>query len=151
MKQSGICCLQACKRALRQLGPLTGSDAINTMFQNHLLDGAVLHYGEFINDLCKVIVSWPSFFVICQKLRVKRFSHCGYLYSEFNSKMLIYGPGLTVHFADKYTVLKVTQIFTVKFRCCLLSVLYRVSTAVAYFYTVMDHKFSVGLSDVLPC
>jgi HEAT repeat protein len=26
------------------------------MFQKHLIEGAVLHYGEFINDLSKVII-----------------------------------------------------------------------------------------------
>lgn len=48
---------QACKRTLRQIGPLIGSEDTNSMFQNHLIEGAVLHYGEFINDLSKVIVS----------------------------------------------------------------------------------------------
>ena len=48
---------QACKRTLRQIGALIGSADANSMFHNHLIEGAVLHYGEFINDLSKVIVS----------------------------------------------------------------------------------------------
>jgi len=48
---------QACKRTLRQIGPLIGSEDTNSMFQNHLIEDATLHYGEFINDLSKVIVS----------------------------------------------------------------------------------------------
>jgi len=49
--------IQACKRTLRQIGSLMGSADTNSMFQSHLIDSAVLHYGEFINDLSKVIVS----------------------------------------------------------------------------------------------
>ena len=48
---------QSCKYSLRLLGPLIGSDNINNMFQKVLLDDATLHYGEFMNDLSKVIVS----------------------------------------------------------------------------------------------
>ena len=48
---------QACKRTLRQIGALIGSADANNMFQNHLIEGAALHYCEFINDLSKVIVS----------------------------------------------------------------------------------------------
>lgn len=39
------------------MGPLLNSDLLNSMFQKYLLDEAQLHYGEFMNDLCKVIVS----------------------------------------------------------------------------------------------
>jgi len=46
---------KACKLTLRQLGPLLGSESINSMFQKHLLEDAALHYGEFINDLSKVM------------------------------------------------------------------------------------------------
>ena len=49
---------QGCKYALRLLGPLMGSDAINDKFQKHLLEDANLFYGEFMNDLSKLIVSW---------------------------------------------------------------------------------------------
>ena len=48
---------QSCKYALRLLGPLLGSDSVSSMFQKHLLEDAHLHYGEFINDLAKAIVS----------------------------------------------------------------------------------------------
>ncbi len=48
---------QACKYSLRLLGPLIGSENMNNMFQKILLDDAALHYGEFMNDLSKVIVS----------------------------------------------------------------------------------------------
>ncbi|ESO87809.1 hypothetical protein LOTGIDRAFT_234834 [Lottia gigantea] len=47
---------KACKYALRLLGPLMGSDAINNKFQKHLLEGANLFYGEFMNDLAKLII-----------------------------------------------------------------------------------------------
>ena len=49
--------LQACKYSLRLLGPLIGSENMNNMFQKILLEDAALHYGEFMNDLSKVIVS----------------------------------------------------------------------------------------------
>ena len=50
---------QACRHSLRQLGPLMQSEPLNTMFQKHLVDATVLHYGEFMNDLTKVLVSTP--------------------------------------------------------------------------------------------
>jgi len=41
---------------LRQLGPLIGSESMNKMFQKHLLIDGQLIYGEFINELTKVMV-----------------------------------------------------------------------------------------------
>ena len=35
-----------------------GSDAVNKMFQKHLLEEGHLHYGEFMNDLSRLIVSF---------------------------------------------------------------------------------------------
>ncbi|XP_067825066.1 maestro heat-like repeat-containing protein family member 1 [Heptranchias perlo] len=49
--------VKACKFALRLIGPLMGSDDVSAMFQKHLLEEANLHYGEFINDLAKHIIS----------------------------------------------------------------------------------------------
>ena len=34
-----------------------GSTAINDSFQKHLLDEGMLHYGEFVNNLSRLIVS----------------------------------------------------------------------------------------------
>ncbi|XP_074645058.1 maestro heat-like repeat-containing protein family member 1 [Tubulanus polymorphus] len=48
--------VKSCKYALRLLGPLMGSDDLNNMFQKFLLDEGHLHYGEFINDLVKVLI-----------------------------------------------------------------------------------------------
>ena len=48
--------LQACKFSLRLLGPLMGSESINNKFQRHLLEDANLIYGEFLNDLAKLMV-----------------------------------------------------------------------------------------------
>ncbi|XP_071092263.1 maestro heat-like repeat-containing protein family member 1 [Haliotis cracherodii] len=47
---------KACKYALRMLGPLIGSEAVNDKFQKHLLEEANLFYGEFMNDLSKLII-----------------------------------------------------------------------------------------------
>ena len=33
------------------------SDGVNAMFQKHLIEDGALHYGEFMNDLSKTIVS----------------------------------------------------------------------------------------------
>ena len=49
--------LQACKDALQKLGPLMKSDNINRMFQKHLDPTDSLLYPDFLNDLCKHIVS----------------------------------------------------------------------------------------------
>ena len=34
-----------------------GSEAISDMFQKHLIENANLHYGEFMKDLSRLIVS----------------------------------------------------------------------------------------------
>jgi hypothetical protein len=34
-----------------------GSESISDMFQKHLLENANLHYGEFMKDLSRLIVS----------------------------------------------------------------------------------------------
>ncbi|XP_067937977.1 maestro heat-like repeat-containing protein family member 1 [Watersipora subatra] len=46
----------ACKHSLKMVGPLLNSDGVNEMFQKYLLESAQLHYGEFLNDLCKILV-----------------------------------------------------------------------------------------------
>ena len=47
-----------------------GSDSVNQMFQKHLLEEGHLHYGEFMNDLSRLIVS-----VVCSGApRAKRAS-----------------------------------------------------------------------------
>ncbi|XP_061166579.1 maestro heat-like repeat-containing protein family member 1 isoform X3 [Saccostrea echinata] len=47
---------KACKFSLRLLGPLMGSETINGKFQRHLLEDANLIYGEFLNDLAKLML-----------------------------------------------------------------------------------------------
>lgn len=47
---------KACKSCLRSTAPLIGSDSINQMFQKHLLEEGHLHYGEFMNDLSRLII-----------------------------------------------------------------------------------------------
>ncbi|GCC19613.1 hypothetical protein chiPu_0018423, partial [Chiloscyllium punctatum] len=49
--------VKACKFTLRLVGPLLGSESVSVMLQKHLLEEANLHYGEFINDLVKHIIS----------------------------------------------------------------------------------------------
>jgi hypothetical protein len=66
---------QSCKYALRLLGPLIGSDDINNMFQNFLLDNAHLHYGEFMNDLSKVIVSIGAGISMSMSCSMNHFFH----------------------------------------------------------------------------
>lgn len=48
--------IKACKHALRHIGPLVNSEAMNNMFQKHMKDDAVLYYEEFISDLIKIMV-----------------------------------------------------------------------------------------------
>lgn len=48
---------QACKFALRMCGPSMGCPVLCDMFQNHLHEDRSLHYGEFMNDVCKHLVS----------------------------------------------------------------------------------------------
>nr|XP_056710567.1 maestro heat-like repeat-containing protein family member 1 [Euleptes europaea] len=45
--------VKACKFALRMCGPSMGCPVLCDMFQNHLHEDRSLHYGEFMNDVCK--------------------------------------------------------------------------------------------------
>ncbi|KAJ6661488.1 hypothetical protein lerEdw1_014397 [Lerista edwardsae] len=45
--------VKACKFALRMCGPSMGCAVLCDMFQNHLHEDRSLHYGEFLNDVCK--------------------------------------------------------------------------------------------------
>ncbi|XP_067055526.1 maestro heat-like repeat-containing protein family member 1 [Acropora muricata] len=47
---------KACKSCLRSIAPLMGSEQVNQMFQKHLLEEGHLHYGEFMNDLSRLII-----------------------------------------------------------------------------------------------
>ncbi|KAK3746766.1 hypothetical protein QZH41_013595 [Actinostola sp. cb2023] len=48
---------KGCKECLRSIGPLIGSDQINEMFQKHLIEEGHLHYGEFTNDLSRLMIA----------------------------------------------------------------------------------------------
>ncbi|XP_065520234.1 maestro heat-like repeat-containing protein family member 1 isoform X5 [Lathamus discolor] len=53
--------VNACKFALRMCGPSMGCEGLRAMFRNHLREGRSLHYGEFINDVCKHLMqSYPE-------------------------------------------------------------------------------------------
>lgn len=60
--------IKACKGCLRAIAPLMGSESVNKMFQKHLLEEGHLHFGEFMNDLSRlIIVDFPdkiSFYVM---------------------------------------------------------------------------------------
>lgn len=48
---------RSCKNVLKHVGPLMESNLVNELFQASLVDGKSLHYGEFINDLSKLLVN----------------------------------------------------------------------------------------------
>ncbi|XP_047135268.1 maestro heat-like repeat-containing protein family member 1 isoform X1 [Hydra vulgaris] len=48
---------KASKAALRKIGAKLNSVSINEMFQKHLIEDGNLHYGEFINDLSRLIIA----------------------------------------------------------------------------------------------
>ncbi|KAM6088505.1 maestro heat-like repeat-containing protein family member 1 isoform 2-T2 [Chlamydotis macqueenii] len=53
--------VKACKFALRMCGPSMGCEGLCEMFLNHLREGRSLHYGEFINNVCKHLMqSYPE-------------------------------------------------------------------------------------------
>ncbi|XP_057287917.1 maestro heat-like repeat-containing protein family member 1 [Pezoporus wallicus] len=53
--------VNACKFALRMCGPSMGCEGLRAMFRNHLQEGRSLHYGEFINNVCKHLMqSYPE-------------------------------------------------------------------------------------------
>uniref|UniRef100_A0A8C3J7S3 MROH1 protein n=1 Tax=Calidris pygmaea TaxID=425635 RepID=A0A8C3J7S3_9CHAR len=45
--------VKACKFALRMCGPNMGCEGLCDMFLNHLQEERSLHYGEFMNNVCK--------------------------------------------------------------------------------------------------
>ncbi|XP_063183774.1 maestro heat-like repeat-containing protein family member 1 isoform X2 [Chroicocephalus ridibundus] len=53
--------VKACKFALRMCGPNMGCDGLCDMFLNHLREDRSLHYGEFMNNVCKHLMqSYPE-------------------------------------------------------------------------------------------
>eukprot|EP00795_Rhopilema_esculentum_P001016 gene1016-15340_t len=48
---------KACKETLRKIGPRLGSASINESFQKHLIEGGMLHYGEFTNNLSRLMIA----------------------------------------------------------------------------------------------
>uniref|UniRef100_A0A8C3U4J5 Maestro heat like repeat family member 1 n=1 Tax=Catharus ustulatus TaxID=91951 RepID=A0A8C3U4J5_CATUS len=48
--------VKACKFALRMCGPSLGCEELREMFGNHLREERGLHYGEFLNDVCKFLM-----------------------------------------------------------------------------------------------
>ncbi|NXV73561.1 MROH1 protein, partial [Atlantisia rogersi] len=53
--------VRACKFALRMCGPSMGCEGLCDMFLNHLRDDRTLHYGEFMNNVCKHLMqSYPE-------------------------------------------------------------------------------------------
>ncbi|XP_070604565.1 LOW QUALITY PROTEIN: maestro heat-like repeat-containing protein family member 1 [Erythrolamprus reginae] len=53
--------VKACKFALRSCGPIMGCPGLCEMFQKHLHEERSLHYGEFMNDVCKHLMqSFPE-------------------------------------------------------------------------------------------
>ncbi|XP_051467337.1 LOW QUALITY PROTEIN: maestro heat-like repeat-containing protein family member 1 [Apus apus] len=53
--------IKACKFALRMCGPSMGCEGLCDMFLNHLREERSLHYGEFMNDVCKHLMqSYPE-------------------------------------------------------------------------------------------
>ncbi|NXS63628.1 MROH1 protein, partial [Brachypteracias leptosomus] len=53
--------VKACKFALRMCGPSMGCEGLCDMFLNHLREDRSLHYGEFINHVCKHLMqSYPE-------------------------------------------------------------------------------------------
>ncbi|XP_056341016.1 maestro heat-like repeat-containing protein family member 1 [Oenanthe melanoleuca] len=48
--------VKACKFALRMCGPSLGCEELREMFGNHLREERGLHYGEFINHVCKSLL-----------------------------------------------------------------------------------------------
>lgn len=51
---------KSCKYVLRQVGPLIESSSVNDLFQASLLENKSLHYGEFINELSKLLVCFKK-------------------------------------------------------------------------------------------
>ncbi|KAM9235094.1 maestro heat-like repeat-containing protein family member 1 isoform 2-T2 [Leptosomus discolor] len=53
--------VRACKFALRMCGPNMGCEGLCDMFLNHLREDRSLHYGEFMNNVCKHLMqSYPE-------------------------------------------------------------------------------------------
>ncbi|KAG8534886.1 hypothetical protein GDO81_030027, partial [Engystomops pustulosus] len=48
--------VKACKFTLRMCAPNLNHDGLGDMFTSHLHPDRALHYGEFMNDVCKHLV-----------------------------------------------------------------------------------------------
>jgi hypothetical protein len=57
---------KSCKHVLKQVGPLIESSSVNDLFQSSLInDSKSFHYGEFVNDLAKLLVN-QTYIYICE-------------------------------------------------------------------------------------
>lgn len=49
---------QACRFALRMCVPNLDCEQLEAVFQQHLQEGRGLHFGEFLNATCRLLVKW---------------------------------------------------------------------------------------------
>eukprot|EP00117_Sycon_ciliatum_P004055 scpid12251/ scgid8580/ HEAT repeat-containing protein 7A len=91
MNEGDMSVVTSCKEALREVGPLLGSEAVNEMFQRHLIPGGSLHYGEFMNDLARLLIA------------------------DFNDKISFYAMGCVTFFKSMWPPIKANAAMFVGF------------------------------------
>ena len=99
---------RSCKATLRQVAPLLASEQINTMFQKHLIDDAGLHFGEFMNDLSKILVrtSIPSLTSFTQTFQTFVTPSVAFQIQDFEEKLNFYVMGSLNFFKSSWSELR---------------------------------------------
>uniref|UniRef100_T1JN14 Maestro heat-like repeat-containing protein family member 1 n=1 Tax=Strigamia maritima TaxID=126957 RepID=T1JN14_STRMM len=86
--------IKACKHSLRCVGPLLDCSPVNTMVQRHLIPEGELHYGEFMNDLSKILVT------------------------EFSNKIPLYVTSNVMYFKSSWAIIQANAAMFVGYLLC---------------------------------
>ena len=123
-----------------------GSDAVNKMFQKHLLEEGHLHYGEFMNDLSRLIVSlfFFCFVYCCVKFLTLQLSYRGLVVTSSRALVkahsLFYFANRSCFIFVRLLILLIKLVFTLWVACRSSRVLETTSKQTLHYSPVSPHE-----------
>ncbi|KAJ1195196.1 hypothetical protein NDU88_004477 [Pleurodeles waltl] len=92
--------VKACKFALRMCGPNMGCEGLADMFKNHLHEDRGLHYGEFLNDVCKNLMQeYPE---MLNRLVVTNLSYFKSIWANIRAAAPMFIGFLALHMKEEH-------------------------------------------------
>ncbi|XP_069477987.1 maestro heat-like repeat-containing protein family member 1 isoform X2 [Ambystoma mexicanum] len=92
--------VKACKFALRMCAPNMGCDGLGDMFKNHLHENRGLHYGEFMNDVCKNLMQeYPD---MLNRLIVTNLSYFKSIWADIRAAAPMFIGFLVLHMQKEH-------------------------------------------------